>query len=48
MTAWSCYDCPAEGTGEQGAMNRAAEKHVKTEGHSTAVYEDDRHTRRDA
>lgn len=35
--AWSCQTCDETGTGEQGAVDRAAERHTKTTGHSTVT-----------
>ena len=35
--AWSCQTCDETGTGEQGAVDRAAQRHTKTTGHSTVT-----------
>lgn len=35
--AWSCQTCDATGTGEQGAVDKAAERHTKTTRHSTVM-----------
>ena len=35
--AWSCQTCDATGTGEQGAVDKAAERHTKTTGHGTVT-----------
>ena len=35
--AWSCQTCDETGTGEQGAVDKAAERHTKTTGHATVT-----------
>lgn len=35
VTTWSCRSCAITHTGNPAAMDRAAEKHTKTTGHST-------------
>lgn len=32
---WLCMDCPEHGTGTAAEVQRAAERHGKTAGHST-------------
>ena len=36
VSTWRCYLCDAGGTGGMKEMDRAAEKHTKTEQHATS------------